>query len=61
MDHFGEAESKLETRYVDGYGRRTDQIDALTHAVLALVERLDCLPVMGIQLGELEEDDEDYE
>lgn len=56
MDHFSEAEHLLENPRWDMHGKRINQIEALTHAVLALVEQLSFLPMLGVQV-ELEDDD----
>ena len=55
MNHFEMAEQQLLSPYIDMNGHPVNEISALTHAILALVERLDVMPVMGL-MGEEDEE-----
>lgn len=53
MSHYSEAERMVESPMFDSYGRPADAIPALTHAILALIERLeDPILTIGIDMGE---------
>lgn len=58
-DHYTAAEHELANNFVDPHGQPVRHVAALAHAVLALIDKLDELPVVSLCLEEYEEEYEE--
>lgn len=59
MDHYSAAESELTNIFVDHNGNPVRHTAALTHAILALVDKLDEIPILSLCMDSGDEECDD--